>query len=48
MSPENSIQKSYLNIDVALMTIYTIIYKKYFTHLGDEGGKEVVFGSPVL
>ena len=34
---ENSIQKSYLSIHIALMTIYIIRYKKYFTHLKRRG-----------
>ena len=32
MPLENSIQKSHLSIDIALIAIYTIKYKKYFTH----------------
>ena len=32
MPLENSIQQSYLSIDVALIAIYTIKYRKYFTH----------------
>ena len=42
MPLENSIQKSYLSIDIALIAIYTIKYKKYFTHLkrcGREGSE---------